>query len=221
LDKRSSSPSTDLDDADTSFSPLNTPIPTDSLLEDDFLTALSFSKRGSIMLGGQRALSFDGTMDSSEEVAQRNATSADNNASISKTPVGATDAAPAAPTIELHTPSTVTPAADAPALNPDIRVLAADVERESEKVRSFYAAGEALNWEDGAPSHAFHEHLEPTLEAPVEEDEEHDPYACLYDPRRLHGIINANKLLCYQVRTTSHPRSAYTKVWKRLFATSR
>lgn len=38
------------------FSPITTPIPTDSLLEADFLDKLSFSKRGSMMLGGKKAV---------------------------------------------------------------------------------------------------------------------------------------------------------------------
>jgi hypothetical protein len=38
------------------FSPITTPIPTDSLLEEDFLDQLSFSKRGSMMLGGKKAV---------------------------------------------------------------------------------------------------------------------------------------------------------------------
>ena len=38
------------------FTPITTSIPTDSLLEDDFLAKLSFSKRGSVMLGGKKAI---------------------------------------------------------------------------------------------------------------------------------------------------------------------
>lgn len=38
------------------FSPITTPIPTESLLEEDFLETLSFSKRGSVMLGGKKAI---------------------------------------------------------------------------------------------------------------------------------------------------------------------
>ena len=41
--------------ADASFS-ITTPIPNESLLEDDFLEKLSFSKRGSMMLGGRKAV---------------------------------------------------------------------------------------------------------------------------------------------------------------------
>jgi hypothetical protein len=38
------------------FSPITTPIPTDSLLDKEFLEQLSFSKRGSVMLGGKKAV---------------------------------------------------------------------------------------------------------------------------------------------------------------------
>lgn len=38
------------------FAPLTTPIPTDSLLDEGFLDGLSFSKRGSIMFGGKKAV---------------------------------------------------------------------------------------------------------------------------------------------------------------------
>ncbi|KAH6673075.1 rab-GTPase-TBC domain-containing protein [Halenospora varia] len=41
---------------DEQFSPITTPIPTDSLLDGDFLNQISFSKRGSIMLGGKKAV---------------------------------------------------------------------------------------------------------------------------------------------------------------------
>lgn len=38
------------------FSPITTLIPTESLLEENFLDKLSFSKRGSVMLGGKKAI---------------------------------------------------------------------------------------------------------------------------------------------------------------------
>lgn len=43
-------------DAEEQFSPITTDIPTDSLLDADFLKTLSFSKRGSVMLGGRKAV---------------------------------------------------------------------------------------------------------------------------------------------------------------------
>ncbi|KAK2597956.1 hypothetical protein QQS21_005872 [Conoideocrella luteorostrata] len=58
---------------------------------------------------------------------------------------------------------------------PDIRVLSPDIEKESQKVRSLYETGDAINWEDGA-RFSFCEHLEPTPEVPAEEDPL-DPYA--------------------------------------------
>ncbi|KAM0161414.1 hypothetical protein ACHAPG_002343 [Botrytis cinerea] len=39
---------------DEQFSPITTAIPRESLLEDDFMQSMSFSKRGSIMLGGRK-----------------------------------------------------------------------------------------------------------------------------------------------------------------------
>ncbi|KAM3075664.1 hypothetical protein ACMFMG_007797 [Clarireedia jacksonii] len=38
------------------FSPITTPIPSESLLEEDFIQSMSFSKRGSMMLGGRKAI---------------------------------------------------------------------------------------------------------------------------------------------------------------------
>ncbi|KAF5868911.1 putative tbc domain-containing protein [Botrytis fragariae] len=42
--------------SDEQFSPITTPIPGESLLEDDFMQSMSFSKRGSIMLGGRKPI---------------------------------------------------------------------------------------------------------------------------------------------------------------------
>jgi len=39
-----------------SFRPITTPIPTDSLLDEGFLETISFSKRGSMMFGGKKAV---------------------------------------------------------------------------------------------------------------------------------------------------------------------
>jgi hypothetical protein len=38
------------------FSPITTPIPTESLIDDEFLRGITFSKRGSMMLGGEKAV---------------------------------------------------------------------------------------------------------------------------------------------------------------------
>jgi hypothetical protein len=57
---------------------------------------------------------------------------------------------------------------------PDIRVLAADVEKESQKVRSLYTVGDGSRGEPGK-RRSYCERLEPTPEVPSEENEL-DPY---------------------------------------------
>jgi hypothetical protein len=47
---------TSKDTEEESFSPITTPIPTDSLLDEGFLETISFSKRGSMMFGGEKAV---------------------------------------------------------------------------------------------------------------------------------------------------------------------
>jgi hypothetical protein len=42
--------------SEETFTPIATPIPTDSLLDEELLDQLSFSKRGSMMLGGKKAV---------------------------------------------------------------------------------------------------------------------------------------------------------------------
>lgn len=60
---------------------------------------------------------------------------------------------------------------------PDIRVLAADVEKESQKVRSLYTVGDGSHGETGT-RHSYCERLEPTPEDPSEEND-NDPYGFL------------------------------------------
>jgi hypothetical protein len=43
--------------SDTEFSPITTPIPSESQLDLDFMDQISFSKRGSVLLGGRKAVS--------------------------------------------------------------------------------------------------------------------------------------------------------------------
>lgn len=59
VSRKSSAPQTPTSKEETeeeSFSPITTPIPTDSLLDEGFLDAISFTKRGSMMFGGKRAV---------------------------------------------------------------------------------------------------------------------------------------------------------------------
>lgn len=58
--KRSSTPKTPRTPTSKStpeeFTPISTPIPTESLLDEEFMGSLTFSKRGSVMLGGKKAV---------------------------------------------------------------------------------------------------------------------------------------------------------------------
>lgn len=158
-------------DPDLLFNPLGLCIPTDSLLEDDFMASLSFSKRGSIMFGGRRvnALGLDGNNDANVEVNTTFVPSSPDepDAVVSTDSNGVVDDGASS-----TTPSKLLPP-------PDIRVLTADIEKESQKVRSLYGVGETMHWEDGA-RHSFCEHLEPTPEVAAEDDE-NDSYDFSFD----------------------------------------
>lgn len=179
----SSASSTISDIAD--FSPLAIAIPTDSFLDDDFVTSLSFSKRGSILLGGERAMASDGAMEGqgssiNDDDNAFKATSgpAPEDATVTTTPMNTLDSEPK-PASQLATESSTTVNATVSSRDiarelmppPDIRILAVDVEKESQKVRSLYSVGDAIRWEDGA-GHSHSERLEPTPEAPSDEGEE-------------------------------------------------
>ncbi|KAF6798214.1 tbc domain protein [Colletotrichum musicola] len=203
------------------FSPISISIPTVSLLDDDFLTTLSFSNRGSLMFGGRRAFSTqttDGTMEHERQtdhtrppspalapipeppaarIQYDNPTppsfpSSTNNQSILKPASDGADATIAKPTsYELSSTRTTATEASPPEqpveahiadgsnqelraesiaqstslsvmATPSIRVLSADVELESRKVRSLYEPGDSINWEDGARPSDVGERLEST-----------------------------------------------------------
>ncbi|PHH59928.1 hypothetical protein CDD81_2359 [Ophiocordyceps australis] len=142
------------------FSPLSIAIPTDNLIDDDFMAGFSFSKRGSIMFGGQRAMPSDAD----------GASDALPSSLLSMAPLSQ------APTRTAHSSSASSLPKDAastshgthPAPLPDFRLLPADVEKDSLKVRSLYAAADSVSWEEGM-RHSFCERLEPTPEVPVQE----------------------------------------------------
>ncbi|KAJ5009548.1 TBC domain-containing protein [Colletotrichum sp. SAR 10_99] len=241
----------------TDFSPISISIPTVSLLDDDFLTTLSFSNRGSIMFGGRRAFpaqTTDGTMEaksqtddvhapapaspptpasepappilhikyeeplqsavasmrgplaneaashepipnevpSSEapmmEPTESNAHSApelnaaeviDASAAETMTGTGTTIEATTADPSAAQT--TVDSTSQAAMETPSIRVLSADVELESRKVRSLYASGDSINWEDGGRPSDVGEQLDASPENPTDETE-NDPVAELQPP---------------------------------------
>ncbi|KAK0747537.1 hypothetical protein B0T21DRAFT_278011 [Apiosordaria backusii] len=192
-------PATPKTTGDTSFMPLDTPIPEDSLWDD--LGDLSFSKRGSIMFGGKsdpfKMLKSAGA--TSSATAATAATEKETATPLSTTtPEKAVPQTDATRTISNDAAATVTDSDTATTPEktrssthtttlsvPSIRVLPVDVERESQKVRSLYeSSGEGcgLNWEDGG--HVLssfggvgsnvvdqHRRLEPTVEVPSEEEE--------------------------------------------------
>ncbi|PKS12131.1 hypothetical protein jhhlp_001429 [Lomentospora prolificans] len=168
---------------DRHFSPISISIPTDSLLGDDFMANVSFSKRGSIMFGGKRALPRENMPDDNstatiEKPADGDANAArptTNPADTIKATSDTTSAAIGATTND-DDDEAANGAADKPQpAVPRIRVLPADIERESLKVRSLYEAGDAFNWELGAPPSSTGERLAPTPEDPVEKDK-HDTH---------------------------------------------
>ncbi|TPX07879.1 uncharacterized protein E0L32_010454 [Thyridium curvatum] len=170
-----STPSPASTPVDKDFTPINTSIPTDKLLEDDFLTKLSFSKRGSVMFGGKRAFLAPSLMDRSSERAP-GATAATRQNSAAATGDATNDPKDLPKALSI----------------PNIRVLSVEVERESQKVRSLYESGEALNWEDGGQSSSLGERLEPTAELPSQGDEKvaspssQDDNATLLRPSSTH-----------------------------------
>ncbi|KAI8252623.1 TBC domain-containing protein [Colletotrichum sp. SAR11_239] len=239
----------------TDFSPISISIPTVSLLDDDFLTTLSFSNRGSIMFGGRRAFpaqTTDGTMEAKSQTDDVHAPAPASpptpasepappilhikyeeplqsavasmrepfaNEAASKEPIPNEVPSSEAPmmeptesnahsapelnaaevidasaaetmtetTIEATTadPSaaqtTVDSTSQAAMKTPSIRVLSADVELESRKVRSLYASGDSINWEDGGRPSDVGEQLDASPENPTDETE-NDPVAELQPP---------------------------------------
>ncbi|VBB78054.1 Putative protein of unknown function [Podospora comata] len=157
-------PTTPANTGDTTFMPLDTPIPADSLWDD--LGDLSFSKRGSIMFGGKsdpfKMLKAAGA--TSSAAAPATATGKETATPLSTTTTTTKSPDAAATTVSSDRPPTdsdtitTTPEKTRSSTHtttlsvPSIRVLPVDVERESQKVRSLYeSSGEGcgLNWEDG------------------------------------------------------------------------
>lgn len=154
------------------------------------MTGASFSKRGSLMFGGRRAfpsenmatestqLAVDATekpprsfplVTAKKQVEDRKLPAEPPSAVVDDAP--ANDATEVAPAMPRTTPS--------------VRVLSADVERDSQKVRSLYEVGDAIKWEQGAPAPASTgERLSSTPEGPVDEDK-HDTYDFLGSQHRL------------------------------------
>ncbi|EMT68192.1 hypothetical protein FOC4_g10012603 [Fusarium odoratissimum] len=192
---------------DLPFVPLDVSIPCESLLDDAFMNTVSFSNRGSIMLGAQDAAAIDGaikqhTMSINSSSSTSTSTNADTFATANNDESDSGRATPT-PTPSTTAPRSITPTPTTPTTpksqtlprpsdesndmnnsvkgagdgspqglmsTPDIRVLAADVEKESQKVRSLYTVGDGSHGEPGK-RHSYCERLEPTPEVPSEENE--------------------------------------------------
>ncbi|KAH8677466.1 rab-GTPase-TBC domain-containing protein [Xylariales sp. PMI_506] len=169
----------------------------------DFLNNVSFSKRGSIILGGHRPSGHNVSMSVNSIPSRARGSELSTQPeecqprAFPLSPMKPQDEQSAAPPIafdngagaatasrrparlkapsELRPASAVEPPATprSPKRPPTARVLTTDVERESQKVRSLYEPGEGLRWEEGAAPFFAGDRLEPTAEVPSEADE-HD-----------------------------------------------
>ncbi|KJZ80285.1 hypothetical protein HIM_00135 [Hirsutella minnesotensis 3608] len=172
------------------YAPLAVRIPTPSLLDDGFMTAFTFSKRGSLVFAGPSPLALDAIMD---DRANAPSPSPSSSASLAAPP-----ASPSPPRT-LPRPAVSVPPRPVSGISnaetmsnkglmaaPDIRVLSVDVEKESQKVRSLYQAGDDIDWEDGA-RRSYCERLEPTPEFPAEEAADDPPAALAHRPASLYA----------------------------------
>ncbi|KAI1376160.1 rab-GTPase-TBC domain-containing protein [Hypoxylon crocopeplum] len=159
---------------------ISTAIPTDSLMEDDFMTQLSFSKRGSLIFGAKhprksnKSLGIMADLDGgfgNENVGLEHSREprAFPLVSARATNAAATESAKLSGSTK---PATLTDTPSTPRrLLPSVRVISAEAEKESQKVRSLYESNEGLNWEEGAGHSSIDERLQPAAEYPSEENE--------------------------------------------------
>ncbi len=261
----------------TLFSPLGVSLPSESLFDDDFLVNLSFSKRGSVMLGGQRALTpdYQPTMTTQpDEPARRSFDDASHEAPISTTHISPTatnlsesvpqsqdsvasdetpdtgyvtpDVIPQSPLPSTEQTETVESSQhqqepQAEALTqalvpepqseqetqarqqslrplPDICVMAAELERESQKVRSLYSAGDAIRWEDGARS-SLGERPQSIIEEVSAEQEQQDSYEFRDFPKSLYlPSESADPTASTQLTYPSHPVRKHSRLRRILLA---
>ncbi|KAM0426976.1 hypothetical protein ACHAPT_007874 [Fusarium lateritium] len=184
-------------DCDLPFLPLDVSIPCDNLLDDGFMNSFTFSNRGSIMFGAQDGIVLDGADADGQNTKSLDLSSPATTKTSSHNDGRATPTTPTAPSltspttpIRVATPTTPVsqslprPSDESNDMNksdrraspqgqmspPDIRVLAADVEKESQKVRSLYTVGDGSRGEPGK-RRSYCERLEPTPEVPSEENE--------------------------------------------------
>lgn len=214
---------------DVDFSPIGISIPTERLLEEDFVSSLKFSNRGSLMFGSQGQMAIDGIIEEEPQHSQTQTQSSefDDRGSFLLTPTQSRRPIDAADDSTHNLGRTVTPR-NLASPTPDIRVLSPDIEMESQKVRSLYETGDGISWEDSI-RHSFCERLDPTPEVSAEDDENTTPYgfpsaapAQRLSPSRLHVVVHpiANFLNLQKKRrasrSLSRPRFVYAKIRKLL-----
>ncbi|EEY16892.1 conserved hypothetical protein [Verticillium alfalfae VaMs.102] len=160
--------------ADPDFSPLSIAIPNDAFLDDDFLSNLSFSQRGSVMFSGRRAVSqpTDSTMEAEGDVHPP-------PTAVSQKAHSEDVASPSiAMTTTTATSDTALETASQTTTTPSIRLLSPEAEKDSQKVRSLYESGDVINWEDGGRLSPLGEQNEPV----PSEELENDPVSELQPP---------------------------------------
>ncbi|ATY67445.1 TBC domain-containing [Cordyceps militaris] len=149
-----SSPSPDLDrERAADFSPIGVAIPTDSLLDDDFLASLHFSKRGSLMFDLNNIAAMNRLSLTDDD--DRSATPTQHSSVVAAVPRPASSGTSCA---------VASPASDLPAMTPDM-------EQESQKVRQLYASGERAASLRESARHSYCDRLEPHPEVLTEDDE--------------------------------------------------
>ncbi|KAI1471557.1 TBC domain-containing protein [Daldinia caldariorum] len=177
---------------------ISTTIPTERLLEDDFMTQLSFSKRGSLIFGAKHSRRSNKNL---AIMAEQHGNINNENADTER--VKQPRAFPLVPTREKNPdefvgvsasasandePAQISSGASDNALTstsptprrppPSVRVISAEAEKESQKVRSLYESGEGVKWEEGARRSSIDERIQPSAENPLEEnanDASNDP----------------------------------------------
>lgn len=172
-----------------SLPPITTQVAADGFF-DDFDSTLTFSKRGSIMFGGRRAIDKGADLAASPTARGEGETDP-TVATLSTAPTPEPSAGPAITSrasvsepSQVDGPSASRPSSSGPSVSPmekspeppptapRIHVISIDVQRESRKVRSLYDSGVGLNWQDGE---RVVERLTPTKEV-VSDEEEDDVY---------------------------------------------
>ncbi|KAK7430641.1 hypothetical protein QQZ08_002933 [Neonectria magnoliae] len=212
-DSASTSTTTHSADHHQPFIPLDVSIPSDSLLDDDyFLTSVSFSNRGSIMFGAQDGPALDSQKPPPTPEDGRTTPAP----TTPTTPASQSPARPSSDTVDTdnndkHAEAAVSPGALMSP--PDILVLAADVEKESQKVRSLYAVGDGPHGEPGS-RRSYCERLEPTPEAPSENDD--DPAPASLAPAPVALDYGSSSSLHYDLPKSQHEYNDGLEDWNDL-----